>query len=74
MESTLPRPVKELKGFSKVELEPGEKKTVEILIDKTALQYYDPEKNDWVYEPGEFKVLIGASSRDIKIKAEFTGE
>ena len=71
VESSLPRPLKELKAFKKVELKPGERKTVEFGIDRDSLHYYDPEKKRWVIEPGEFEVLIGSSSRDIRLRESF---
>ena len=71
VESSLPRPPKELKGFKKVELKPGEKRTVEFGIDKNSLHYYDPKKKRWVIEPGKFEVLIGSSSRDIRLRDNF---
>ncbi|MEN8250616.1 MAG: fibronectin type III-like domain-contianing protein, partial [Bacteroidota bacterium] len=61
----------ELKGFVKVELEPGESKTVSLKLDRRAFMYYDVEINDWVAEPGEFEVLIGASSRDIRLTKKY---
>jgi len=70
--SSLPRPPKELKGFSKVALEPGETKTVTFTLDERALSFYDPQQGGWVAEPGEFEVLVGSSSRDIRGKATFT--
>lgn len=72
LKSSLPRPVKELKGFKKVTLEPGEEKTVTFSIDRSALSFFDPDKHDWVAEPGDFEVLIGASSTDIRSKMKFT--
>jgi beta-glucosidase len=72
LESSLPRPVKELKGFEKINLKPGEEKTVSFKIDKVALSFFDNKKHDWVAEPGDFEVLIGASSSDIKGKMKFT--
>jgi beta-glucosidase len=68
----LPRPKKELKGFKKVHLEPGETKTVNFEIGIEALSFYDVESRDWVAEPGEFEILIGGSSRDIRCRAAFT--
>ncbi|MBI2416603.1 MAG: glycoside hydrolase family 3 C-terminal domain-containing protein [Ignavibacteriales bacterium] len=65
------RPHKELKGFQKVVLKPGEKKPVTISIDKNAMSFYHPDKKQWVAEPGEFNVLIGASSEDIKLSGSF---
>ncbi|MGD9143727.1 MAG: glycoside hydrolase family 3 C-terminal domain-containing protein, partial [Dehalococcoidia bacterium] len=70
--SSLPRPDKELKGFEKVSLEPGETATVEFEIGNRDLSYYDPDIRDWVAEAGEFEVLAGRSSRDIRCKASFT--
>ena len=69
--SSLVRPYKELKGFQKVHLEAGETKMVDFELSADALSFYDPEKKQWVAEAGEFEVLIGASSRDIKASALF---
>jgi beta-glucosidase len=65
-ESSLPRPVKELKEFGKVFLKKGEKKTLSFSLNKDAFSYYDPSKHEWVLEPGKFEILIGNSSVDIK--------
>lgn len=70
LESTLPRPVKELKGFAKVELNPGETKTVNFVLNPRAFSYYDPYLRQWVAEPGEFEILIGSSSRDIRARGK----
>ena len=67
----LPRPTKELKGFTKVSLKPGEKKTVSIPLDLRSFAYYDPAKSGWVAEAGDFKILIGSSSRDIHLQDSF---
>ena len=64
--SSLPRPVKELKGFKKVKLAPGEEKAVTLTIDKKALSFFDDVKHEWMTEPGKFEAVIGTSSRDIK--------
>lgn len=64
--STLSRPPKELKGFSKVELQPGETKTVSIPLDFRAFAFYNPRYEQWVTEDGEFDLLIGASAADIR--------
>ncbi|MGN1162114.1 MAG: beta-glucosidase [Candidatus Fimenecus sp.] len=69
VESTIFRPVKELKGFKKVFLKAGEEKTVEIELSKRAFAYYNVKLQDWHVESGEFKILVGASSRDIKLEA-----
>jgi beta-glucosidase len=71
-EATLVRPPKELKGFEKVFLEPGESATVRFVLDRRALSFYDPCQGHWVAEPGEFEVLVGSSSRDIRARAGFT--
>ncbi|MHA1130716.1 MAG: glycoside hydrolase family 3 C-terminal domain-containing protein, partial [Candidatus Helarchaeota archaeon] len=71
VESTVDRPVKELKGFQKVFLEAGEKKTVEFLIDKDDLSFYDEDERCWKAENGAFRIHIGSSSRDIRLHAEF---
>jgi beta-glucosidase len=71
VQSSLPRPVKELKGFDKVSLAPGEEKEVTFTIDKAALSYFDDKKHDWVAEPGDFEALVGASSADIKSTYKF---
>ncbi|RZJ37412.1 MAG: glycosyl hydrolase, partial [Chryseobacterium sp.] len=72
LKSSLPRPTKELKGFEKVFLNPGEEKEVSITIDKAALSFFDADKHAWVAEPGDFEALIGNSSDNIKTKVKFT--
>lgn len=69
--SRVDRPVKELKGFRRVMLQPGETQTVSFTLDKAAMSFYDSAVHDWVAEPGRFTVLVGASSRDIRAKGEF---
>jgi beta-glucosidase len=64
------RPVKELKDFKKIMLQPGEKKTIQFLIDKEKLSFYD-QKLNWIAEPGDFDLMIGASSSDIRLKTSF---
>jgi len=64
--SGLVRPPKELKGFAKVELQPGETKTVTLALDFRAFAYFHPAYNQWITEDGEFDILIGASSTDIR--------
>ncbi|MGE5557148.1 MAG: glycoside hydrolase family 3 C-terminal domain-containing protein [Bacillota bacterium] len=68
-QSSLIRPPKELKGFTKVRLKPGESKPVEFVLDQRAFSFYDPHKKSWLVEPGEFEIMFGGSSRDIKAKA-----
>ena len=72
IQSSIDRPVKELKGFKKVNLNPGEEKVVEFTIDKNALSFFDPKTKEWTAENGEFEILIGSSSQDIKLKEKFT--
>jgi beta-glucosidase len=67
--STIDRPAHELKGFQRVELKPGETKTVEFKLDQSAFSYWSTQKKDWVMDPGTFEVQVGASSRDIRLKA-----
>lgn len=64
------RPVLELKDFQKLKLNAGESKTIEFIIDKEKLSFYN-NKLEWVAEPGDFEVMIGASSADIKLKSDF---
>lgn len=71
LKSSLPCPPKELKGFIKVALKPGESQTVSFSLDERSLAFYDPYRKAWVAEPGKFEVLVGSSSRDIRAKAKF---
>jgi len=68
VESTVIRPEKELKAFEKVELKPGEEKIITFILKKRAFAYYNVEIKDWHVESGDFEILVGASSKDIKIK------
>lgn len=71
-ESSLPRPYKELKGFRKVYLQPGETKEVTITIGKDALSFYDDKAASWTTEPGQFEALVGNASDNIVSKVAFT--
>ncbi|HEU5226954.1 MAG TPA: glycoside hydrolase family 3 C-terminal domain-containing protein [Ktedonobacteraceae bacterium] len=71
-QARLLRPEKELKAFAKTHLEPGECKTITLSIGRSALAYYDDRVHQWVAEAGEFDVLVGASSQDIRAMATFT--
>ena len=71
MKPGLLRPAKELKGFQKVFLKPGAKQMVSIPLERSAFAYYDPEKKGWLAEKGEFTILIGSSSRDIRLESKF---
>jgi len=67
IESTQFRPHKELKGFGKISLEPGEEIEVGFELDRRAFAYYNTDLRDWHIESGEFEILVGASSRDIRL-------
>ena len=67
IESTVFRPAKELKGFMKVDLAPGESELVSVSLDTRAFAFYDPQAEKWSVESGEFEILVGASSRDLRL-------
>ena len=69
--SSVDRPVKELKAFRKVALQPGETQEVVFEIGTDALSFFDADRHEWVAEPGEFELLIGSSSADIRSNASF---
>ena len=73
LECSVERPVKELKGFAKVNLKAGEKQTLTFSLDSEALKFYD-ETEGWKAEPGKFDVLIGVSSADIRQTVGFNYE
>lgn len=72
LQSSVDRPVKELKAFKKIGLKAGDEKPAQFTIDKNALSFFDPKTKEWVAENGEFEILIGSSSQDIKLKETFT--
>ena len=74
VESSAVRPIRELKEFTKVALEPGETKTVSFALSKRAFAYYEPKIHDWYVEPGEFAIEIARSSRDIVLSKDITVE
>ena len=71
VEASVGRPAKELKGFAKVALEPGQKADVQFTIDKDALSFFDAEKHAWVAEKGLFRALVAASAQDVRGTVEF---
>ena len=73
-ESTPLRPVRELKGFAKTMLQPGESSEVTFVLDKRSFAYWNREIRDWHVETGAFTIEVGASSRDLPLKAEVTVE
>jgi beta-glucosidase len=68
----LPRPEKELKGFKKVFVKPGETQTVSIPLPEATFAYYDPGQKSWVGHKGTFEIMVGGSSRDLPLNGEFT--
>jgi beta-glucosidase len=66
------RPEKELKGFAKVSLKPGEKKTVTVSLGARSFAYYSPEQHGWVDAAGEYAIEVGASSRDLRLEGRMT--
>jgi len=72
VKSTFARPDKELKSFEKIELKPKQTKTVSFTLDREAFWYFDTSTNKWEIEPGEFEILVGASSRDLRVSGKVT--
>jgi beta-glucosidase len=70
--SSVPRPTKELKGFAKVFLEPGEQRRVSLTLDRRSFSYYDVSSKRWKVEPGDFSVAVGESSAQIELNGIFT--
>ena len=68
--ASVTRPVKELKDFKKISLKPGETKTISFTIDKEKLSFYN-QKMLWTTEPGDFELMIGSASNDIRLKSNF---
>jgi beta-glucosidase len=67
--STVDRPDRELKGFAKIRLDPEQRQRVTITLDRSAFAYYDVGRSAWHVEPGQFEILVGSSSRDIRARA-----
>jgi beta-glucosidase len=72
VETSVERPYKELKAFSKVFLQPGETRQISLTIDKRALSFYDDKTAQWTAEPGRFEALIGSSSGQIVSRCAFS--
>jgi len=70
----VPRPAKELKGFARIELKPGETRRVTIELNRRAFSYYDVDRKDWTAAPGKFEILAGPSSDKLPLQATFTSE
>ena len=69
-EASVPRPSKELKAFKKVFLKQSASQEVNIQLDKNAFSFYDANKKQWVLEPGQFEILVGSGSRDIRLEGK----
>ena len=69
-QSSVPRPIKELKGYQKVHLKPGETKSISFVLSEDAFSFWSEHSHAWVVEPGEFEVMLGASSSDIRSRAK----
>ena len=69
---TVPRPDKELKGFAKVFLRAGEKKSVSVPLQQDAFAFYDTTKGGWLAEQGDYTTEVGGSSRDIRLREKWT--
>ncbi len=67
----VPRPVRELKGFAKVFLQPGEKQMVSVTLTENAFAYYDAGTRNWLAAQGDYKILVGGSSRDLPLTGDF---
>lgn len=72
VEASVARPEKELKGFAKVFLEPGQSQKVTITLGRAAFAFYDVSEHDWRVEEGAFDILVGVSSRDIRLRSRVT--
>jgi beta-glucosidase len=70
--ATVPRPIKELKGFARVELNPGERKHVQVTLDRRAFSYYDVTNHKWTVAPGDFDIYVAHSSADVELTGKAT--
>jgi beta-glucosidase len=70
VESSVPRPGKELKGFGRIKLEPGDNKRIQIKLNKKDFSFWNPKTKDWFAEKGKFIIQVGSSSQDIKLIKE----
>jgi beta-glucosidase len=71
-QKAVPRPPKELKGFAKVKLAPGQTKRVQVVLDRRAFSYYDEKAKAWKAAPGDFDILVGSSSQQIELRGKAT--
>jgi beta-glucosidase len=70
--ASVPRPVKELKGFARVQLKPGESRHVELTLDRRAFSFYDVKQKGWNADPGAFNILVGSSSEKMELQGSFS--
>jgi beta-glucosidase len=70
----VPEPPKQLKGFDRIELKPGQTRHVRLTLDSGSISYWNTGKKDWAVMPGKYKVMVGSSSRDIALTSEFAVE
>jgi beta-glucosidase len=68
--TAVPEPPKQLKGFEKVKLAPHEKTHIHLTLDERAFSYWDVKSHDWAVAPGPYKIMVGSSSRDIRLQDE----
>ena len=68
VESSVPRPIKELKGFAKIAIKAGQSKEVTFELSKKDFSFWSPKKKNWVAEKGEFIIFIGTSSQDMRLQ------
>jgi beta-glucosidase len=68
----VPQPPKQLKGFEKVTLDPGKKARVHMVLDARSLSYWDVRSHAWAVAPGDYQIMVGASSRDVRLHGRFT--
>jgi len=68
---TVPRPIKELKEFQRVFLQPGDSKRVTLELDQRSFAFFDTARHLWVAEPGSYKISVGGSSRDLPLSGQF---
>jgi beta-glucosidase len=69
--ASVPRPIRELKAFQKITLKPGEKQKVRLLLAKESFAFFDDKRSAWVAEQGSYQIVVGASSRDLRLSETF---
>ncbi|MFZ4397816.1 MAG: fibronectin type III-like domain-contianing protein, partial [Kiritimatiellia bacterium] len=70
LQASVPRPVKELKGFARLVLDPGQEQETTVTLDRRAFAFFDVAKQDWVVEPGEFRILVGSSAQEMRLEGK----